>query len=142
MPSNGSNGTRNTKGSNGTRNTKQKNAIRTAFVETGRPLSPEEALSYAQRSVPDLSIATVYRNLKAMVEEGWLIAVQLPGESPRYEISGKAHHHHFRCDDCGKVYELEGCSPQLKTKLPRGFRAIHHNILLYGICAACPPKHA
>jgi Fur family transcriptional regulator, ferric uptake regulator len=126
----------------GTRNTKQKNAIRTAFVETGRPLSPEEVLSYAQRSVRDLSIATVYRNLKAMVEEGWLIAVQFPGESPRYEISGKAHHHHFRCDDCGKVYELEGCSPQLKTKLPRGFRAIHHNILLYGICAACPPKHA
>jgi Fur family ferric uptake transcriptional regulator len=128
--------------SSGTRNTKQKNAIRTAFVETGRPLSPEEVLSYAQRSVRDLSIATIYRNLKAMVEEGWLIAVQLPGESPRYETSGKAHHHHFRCDDCGKVYELEGCSAQIKTRLPRGFRALHHDILLCGTCAACIPKHA
>ena len=66
--------------SKGTRNTRQKDAIRAAFVETGRPLSPEEALSYAQRSVPEVSIATVYRNLKTMLEEGWLTAVQLPGE--------------------------------------------------------------
>jgi Fur family transcriptional regulator, ferric uptake regulator len=122
-----------------TRNTKQKNAIRAAFVETGRPLSPEEVLSYAQRSVMDLSIATVYRNLKIMVDEKWLTAVQLPGEPPRYEISGKAHHHHFWCNDCGKVYELEGCTPRLKAKLPRGFRALHHDLLLYGTCAACVP---
>jgi Fur family ferric uptake transcriptional regulator len=125
-----------------TRNTRQKDAIRAAFVETGRPLSPEEALSYAQRNVPEMSIATVYRNLKAMMEENWLITVQLPGEPPRYELSGKAHHHHFRCDDCRKVYEVEGCVPQLKTKLPRGFRALHHEFLLYGLCAACLPKHA
>lgn len=64
-----------------TRNTKQKGAIRSAFVETDRPLSPEEVLSYAQRGVPDLSIATVYRNLKTMVEEGWLLPVPLPGKS-------------------------------------------------------------
>ena len=99
-----------------TRNTKQKNAIRAAFVETGRPLSPEEVLSYAQRNVADLSIATVYRNLKIMVEEKWLTAVQLPGEPSRYEISGKPHHHHFWCNDCGKVYELEGCTPRLKDR--------------------------
>jgi Fur family transcriptional regulator, ferric uptake regulator len=124
-----------------TRNTRQKDAIRAAFVETGRPLSPEEALSYAQRSVPEMSIATVYRNLKSMLEERWLTSVQLPGEPPRYEQSGKAHHHHFRCDDCRKVYELEGCT-QLKTKLPRGFRALNHEVLLFGLCAACLPKHA
>jgi Fur family transcriptional regulator, ferric uptake regulator len=124
---------------NGTRNTKQKNAIRKAFVETGRALSPEEVLAYAQRSVPDLSVATIYRNLKNMMETGWLVTVQLPGEPPRYELSGKAHHHHFWCNDCGKVYELEGCIPRVKTKLPRGFRALHHELLLYGTCAACLP---
>ncbi len=125
-----------------TRNTRQKDAIRTAFVETGRPLSPEEVLSYAQRSVTDLSIATVYRNLKVMLEEKWLTAVLLPGEPARYEISGKEHHHHFWCNDCGKVYELEGCSPQFKAKLPRGFRALNHDLLLYGTCAACVPDRA
>jgi Fe2+ or Zn2+ uptake regulation protein len=47
---------------------------------------------YAQRSVRDPSIATVYRNLDVMVEENWLVAVQVPGEFPQDEISGKAHH--------------------------------------------------
>ena len=124
---------------NGTRNTKQKNAIRKALVEAGRPLSPEEVLAYAQRGVRELSIATIYRNLKTLVEEGWLVAVQFPGEPPRYELSGKAHHHHFWCNDCGKVFELEGCTPQIKAKLPRGFRALHHDLLLYGTCAGCVP---
>ena len=124
-----------------TRNTRQKNAIRTAFVETGRPLSPEEVFSYAQRRVRDLSLGTVYRNLKSMVEEGWLVAVQFPGEAARYEISGKAHHHHFRCNDCRKAYELEGCTPKLNIKLPRGFRGLGHEVVLYGTCAACSPNH-
>ena len=129
------------KSSISTRNTRQKDAIRAAFVETDRPLSPDEVLSYAKRSVDDLSIATVYRNLKNMVDEGWLVAVQLPAESARYELSGKAHHHHFLCNDCKKVYELDGCAP-IKPKLPRGFRTLGHEFLLYGLCAACGPKHA
>ena len=125
-----------------TRNTRQKDAIRAAFVETNRPLSPDEVLSYAKRSVDDLSIATVYRNLKTMVEEGWLIAVQIPGEPPRYEVAGKEHHHHFLCQDCHKVYELEGCLPSVRHKLPRGFRVLGHDLLLHGLCAACVRIHA
>ena len=124
-----------------TRNTRQKDAIRAAFVETDRPLSPEEVLSYAKREVADVSIATVYRNLKALVEDGWLVPVQLPGEPARYELSGKEHHHHFLCNDCRKVYELEGCELAIKPKLPRGFRPLSHDLLLHGICAACVPKH-
>ncbi|MFT4111325.1 Fur family transcriptional regulator [Silvibacterium sp.] len=104
-----------------TRNTPQKDAIRAAFVETDRPISAEEILSYAKRSVPDLSIATVYRNLKILTEDGWLEVVQLPGETPRYERSGKEHHHHFLCQACRKVYELEGCVPKILPKIPRGF---------------------
>ncbi len=130
------------KNSIATRNTKQKDAIRAAFVETDRPLSPEEVLSFAQRDVADVSIGTVYRNLKTMVDEGWLVPVQLPGEASRYEISGKTHHHHFLCNDCRKLYELQGCMPEMKSKLPRGFRVLSHELILYGVCAACLPRHA
>ncbi len=44
-----------------TRNTRQKEAIRTAFLKADRPLSPDEALAFAQKQVDALSIATVYR---------------------------------------------------------------------------------
>lgn len=91
----------------------------------------------AQESVSGLSIATVYRNVGALVEEGWLVPVELPGEARRYEVAGKAHHHHFRCDSCGKVFELEGCALDVKPKLPRGFQVSGHEFFLYGNCAEC-----
>ena len=120
-----------------TRNTKQKEAIRSVFLEADRPLSTEEILNLAQAEVSGLSIATVYRNVLTLVDENWLVPVELPGEARRYEVAGKDHHHHFRCNVCGKVFELDGCSIDIKPKLPRGFRASGHEFFIYGQCAAC-----
>ncbi|MGI4854971.1 MAG: Fur family transcriptional regulator [Janthinobacterium lividum] len=120
-----------------TRQTKQKQALRDAFVEADRPLSPEEVLALAKQRVPGMSIATVYRNVGALVEDKWLAMVELPGAAPRYEIAGKQHHHHFQCNDCEKVYELAGCDLPLRPSLPRGFRVTGHEFFLYGTCADC-----
>lgn len=119
------------------RNTRQKGAIRAAFQQAGRPLSPDETLHYAQQEVNGISIATVYRNIGALVEDGWLLPVEIPGESTRYEVAGKEHHHHFHCKGCGKVFEIEGCAVQAKPRLPRGFRIKGHEYFVYGNCAAC-----
>lgn len=121
------------------RNTRQKTAIREAFAEADRPLSPEEVLRAARRHQPGVGIATVYRNIQALVAEGWLQSVEIPGDATRYERAGKKHHHHFQCNECGKLYDLEGCAAQRRPKLPRGFRASGHEFYVYGICAACIP---
>ena len=120
-----------------TRNTRQKDAIRTAFLEADRPLSPDEALTLAQKEVDALSIATVYRNIGSLVEDNWLKPIEIPGQSTRYEVAGKAHHHHFQCNNCGTVYELEGCEMQTKPKLPRGFKYASHEFFVYGTCSSC-----
>ncbi len=119
------------------RETRQKQAIRDAFADADRPLSPAEALALAEKHAPKLSIATVYRNVATLVEEGWLTAVELPGESTRYELAGKKHHHHFQCKTCDKVFEFKGCKVKTAPKLPRGFRVTGHEFFFYGTCAEC-----
>jgi Fur family transcriptional regulator, ferric uptake regulator len=119
------------------RNTRQKQAIRDAFIEANRPLSPEEALAAAQHHYETLGIATVYRNIKSLLAEGWLDPVSLPGQATRYEVAGKAHHHHFHCRKCGRMYELGDCAGTVLPRPPKGFRVAGHELLLYGNCARC-----
>jgi Fur family ferric uptake transcriptional regulator len=119
------------------RNTRQRRAIRRVIEEVDRPLSPQEVFKVAQAHAPGLGIATVYRTLKGLVEEGWLIQVELPGEPPRYETARKAHHHHFQCLTCEQVYEIEGCPQNVQPLTPSGFLLEGHYMVLYGQCATC-----
>lgn len=70
---------------------------------------PAEVLANVRRKIHSASIATVYRNIRLLVEEGWLESVKTCGGAPRYERSGKDHHHHFQCDDYGRLFDLPGC---------------------------------
>jgi Fur family transcriptional regulator, ferric uptake regulator len=119
------------------RNTQQRREIRDVFQHNDRPLAAEEVLDLAQQKVTGLGMATVYRTIKALTDEGWLLRVEVPGAPPRYEMRGKAHHHHFHCLKCGKLFELEGCLERLGNLIPPSFRVVDHVVLLYGYCATC-----
>jgi Fur family ferric uptake transcriptional regulator len=120
------------------RKTSQRSALLTAFEQAGRPLTPQEALELATPHARGLGIATVYRNLKDLADRNVLKAVSLPGESTaRYELWGKAHHHHFHCRLCHQVYEVEGCPGNIEPLVPRGFVLEDHEVVLYGLCSTC-----
>lgn len=119
------------------RRTRQRDAIRDALKNARRPLSPQEILEAAESEVPSLGLATVYRNVKALVEEGWLHTVELPGAPDRYEVAGRGHHHHFHCRECDRVYDVEGCPGPMDELPPSGFEVESHEIILYGLCPRC-----
>lgn len=119
------------------RQTSQKAAILQAFESDDRPLSPQEVLDAARVTVPALGVATVYRTIKRFLEEGVIIAVGIPDSAPRYELAGKAHHHHFQCRYCDKVYEIFACSGGMKSLTPPGFTMEDHEIVLFGKCSDC-----
>jgi Fur family ferric uptake transcriptional regulator len=119
------------------RDTRQRRAIRDALEAARRPLSALEVLDAARAHAPGLGIATVYRTLNALVEEGAIHPVDLPGEAPRYEVTGQGHHHHFQCRKCGGVYTARGCPGDLRKLTPRGFRLEAHEVILYGLCCDC-----
>ena len=124
-------------GAAGERRTRQREAIRAALAEHVAPMGPKELLEAAQKRVGGLGLATVYRAIKAMADDGEIVRVDVPGGAPRYELAGKAHHHHFHCRTCERVYEVEGCPGDLAAMLPRGFALFGHDLMLFGLCAAC-----
>ncbi|HEV8631719.1 MAG TPA: transcriptional repressor [Thermoanaerobaculia bacterium] len=119
------------------RTTRQREAIRAALELAGRPLSPQEILAAARADLPQLGLATVYRTVKGLLADGALRTVELPGTPARYELAGKHHHHHFHCRGCDGVFEVEACPTGIRGLLPGGFRLEEHEIILYGLCAAC-----
>lgn len=119
------------------RNTRQRNTIRDVFANSSQSLSPTEVLVAGRRTLRGLGIATVYRTISALVESGWLNAVELPGEAPRYERAGSGHHHHFQCRGCTGVFDIRGCPGDLDNLTPAGFVLEAHEVVLYGRCAKC-----
>lgn len=119
------------------RDTRQRAAIRSAIERSTRPLLPAEILTLAQREVEAMGIATVYRNLKLLVEAHEIRTVELPGDAPRYESARHAHHHHFQCKQCARVYDVHACPGNFAAMAPKGFQVDAHELTLYGTCAEC-----
>jgi Fur family ferric uptake transcriptional regulator len=119
------------------RRTRQRDAIRALFTHDSHPLSPKEILDRATADVPTLSLATVYRTIASLVDEGVLKAVSLPGQPPVYELAGKEHHHHFHCRRCGRTFELDGCLGNVNRLAPKGFHVDDHELTLFGTCPEC-----
>lgn len=121
------------------RNTLQRQAILEVLKENKRPLSVQEVLELSKIKCPGLGVATVYRNLKALVADEKLKTVEMPGNIVLYELPRADHHHHFSCVSCLKVFDIDACGLNLKRLLPAGFEVQRHEILLSGFCSSCSP---
>jgi Fur family transcriptional regulator, ferric uptake regulator len=121
------------------RNTRQREIILETLSRAEGPLTTQGILERARVELPQLGLATVYRTVALLRDDGRILEVRLPGEEPRFEPVRQAHHHHFCCTRCHRVLELDFCPVQIPkgTLLPNGFRVQDHHLTLYGLCAAC-----
>ncbi len=141
------------------RRTRQGEAIHAVIREAGRPLAPGEILELAAARVDTLSLATVYRQIRRLLEERAIREVVLPGSPSRYEdarsrpgvapgstmqtpsrpgaTGDEAHHHFFHCESCDAVFPVEGCAGDVERLAPPAFRVRRHEVVLYGECEGC-----
>lgn len=127
--------------------TRQKQAVLHAIEHSGRSLHPGEIQALARREVPSLNLSTVYRQLKALVDEQRVHKVVLPGQAARFEAltsaqghdKGHSHHHHFHCLNCEQVFPIPGCPGHIESLAPEGFHVASHDLTLHGHCADCSP---
>lgn len=87
-----------------------------------------------RKTLPHVSLGTVYRNLNLLADEGLIQRVILDDGVVRYD--GNTHaHHHFICSKTGKIYdvEFEFCGDLLeKFNAQTGLNAVRYKIEFYG----------
>lgn len=91
----------------------------------------------AKKTMPSISLATVYNSLEALVSCGLVKQVHVDREPTRY-CPNLEEHGHFVCDHCHEVFDIDlAPGGRAQWDLPAGFTVTHHEVSLRGTCAAC-----
>lgn len=126
----------------GQRTTRQRTAIGALLAELGEFRSAQQIHGLLAERGSGIGLATVYRTLGAMAEQGEVDTVRTAaGESLFRRCERQAtHHHHLVCRRCGRTVEVQG--PNLEswvraTASEHGFTDVEHMLELFGTCKDC-----
>ena len=128
---------------NGSKATPARLAILGIFKKTRTPMSAQEVID----TLPsDANQATVYRTLRLLKEKGIIKQIDLRHNHAHYELADIAEHHHFVCERCGRIEDVEHCGVEaMQSAVLRGskhFAAVRQHVLeFYGICKTCAKKN-
>lgn len=121
------------------RNSKQRNAILTVLKESYDHPTADVVHERVKKVIPNISLGTVYRDLKQLEENGLITVVESSDSKVHYE-GHLEEHLHFLCEKCGEITDVfcksylpEGIE-QLKNK---GFSVHSQKTVYYGICPLC-----
>ena len=122
------------------RYSRQRETIYQAVLASRAHPTAEMIHEQLRGELPQLSLGTVYRNLRLLVEEGRL---QELGGSPARFDGVTAPHTHLRCKRCGQVLDLESLpyDPALDRMAAAGGAVIEsHSLVFTGLCPECAGK--
>ena len=126
----------------GLRCTPQRYAVMAFLVECTRHPTAAEIFEAVNRVDPRSSRATTYNNLRDLVEAGLVREVAVEGRAARFDAKG-TRHHHFVCDRCGNVEDLDWYDVPRPASGSLGKRVLRECELIFrGLCTRCAPRHA
>ena len=118
------------------RNTFQRQVILNILKTTDIHPTADWIYERAKKYIPNLSLGTVYRNLKILKEEGEILEIN-DGKLTRFDGRNDKHYH-FKCVNCGNMYDIEAKDIEIKENLKsKGFFPKVFDLLIYGVCKNC-----
>ncbi len=126
--------------SRGLRCTAQRYAVMACLMgHKGHPTAAE-IFEAVNRVDPRSSRATTYNNLRDLVKAGLVREVAVEGRAGRFDLEGMRHHH-FICDRCGNVEDVEWYNVPRPASRSLGKRVVRECQLIFrGLCAKCVPR--
>ena len=119
------------------RNTIQKTVILETLRENAVHPTAEELFALVREKIPNISLATVYRNLRLLESEGKVLKITTDNGD---RFDGHTHeHYHFTCTECKKVLDLELEKSVKINLLPHNFAGTvtGHELMFFGKCPEC-----
>jgi len=111
-----------------------------ASIEKHGHMTIDDIYEKVIKTHPSLSLATVYKNIILMVENGVLVEVPITGKKPKYELL-KDDHIHLVCTECGDVEDRphnENADALFSSMTKNeNFSLCKQQINLYGVCSDC-----
>lgn len=124
------------------RMTKQRQAIWELLRTEKNFLSAQEVHDLLDQSGESIGLATVYRNLQALANNGSVDVLRL--EKSRTQLfrycAENVHHHHIVCRSCGKTVEISGAGIEEWADGiadEHGFTRVSHSFEIFGLCSEC-----
>jgi Fur family transcriptional regulator, peroxide stress response regulator len=125
----------------GLRCTPQRYAVMAFLMECNRHPTAAEIFEAVNRIDPRSSRATTYNNLRDLVEAGLVREVALEGRAARFDAKGMRHHH-FVCDGCGRVEDMDWFDVPRPATRSLGKRILRECELIFrGLCPRCARRH-
>lgn len=119
--------------------TRQRAAVFEYLRRVDHHPSAEDVFLAVKAELPKISLATVYKNLEALVACGAASKLTYGDAAARYDIRTD-HHYHSRCLSCGRIRDLEPAGEAELGQLvvpPNGFKVADYRVEVLGYCKGC-----
>ena len=124
----------------GLRCTPQRYAVMAFLMRHSGHPTAAEIFAAVNRADPRCSRATTYHTLRDLVQAGLVREVAAEGRAARFDVKGMRHHH-FICDRCGKVEDIEWYNLPRPASGSLGKRVLRECEMIFrGLCAKCAPQ--
>jgi Fur family peroxide stress response transcriptional regulator len=121
------------------RKTRQKEAILEVLRGTNSHPTADWVYNEVRKEIPNISLGTVYRNLRLLCESGEISELDLCGTLTRFDAR-RDNHYHFRCEKCGLVFDVDlpvDVEMDKKVEQKTGFEVLYHRLEFRGVCENC-----
>ncbi|WP_420810274.1 transcriptional repressor [Halalkalibacterium halodurans] len=124
------------------RMTPQRHAILEYLFESMTHPTADEIYKALEGRFPNMSVATVYNNLRVFKEAGIVKELTYGDSSSRFDCV-TSDHYHVICEECGKIVDFHYPGlDEVETLAEHvtGFKVSSHRMEIYGICPDCQKK--
>jgi Fur family peroxide stress response transcriptional regulator len=92
-----------------------------------------------RKEIPNISLGTVYRNLKLLAQAGKIKELDIPGISSRFD-GRTSNHHHLICEECGRIFDMDESvdrTMEIRIAQKTGFKVKMQYLKFIGLCSDC-----